>query len=172
MNRELHAWHSPALNKTMEIAVYGHFGIPLLMLPTAAADYLEYERFLLIDAIKPYIESGKIKAFSINSINSESWLNSKMHPRHKSIRHNQFNEYVYNEVVPFIKSQTSEDSKITITGASLGALHSANLFFKRKLISPGFATIPISIYIQEVVTMRLRMLPENLLPCSKKKELP
>ena len=72
MNRELHAWHSPALNKTMEIAVYGHFGIPLLMLPTAAADYLEYERFLLIDAIKPYIESGKIKAFSINSINSES----------------------------------------------------------------------------------------------------
>lgn len=137
MNRELHAWHSPALNKTMEIAVYGHFGIPLLMLPTAAADYLEYERFLLIDAIKPYIESGKIKAFSINSINSESWLNSKMHPRHKSIRHNQFNEYVYNEVVPFIKSQTSEDSKITITGASLGALHSANLFFKRPDLISG-----------------------------------
>jgi len=32
----------------MEIAVYGHYGYALLMFPTAAADYLEYERFQLI----------------------------------------------------------------------------------------------------------------------------
>ena len=53
MNRELHAWHSPALNKTMEIAVYGHFGIPLLMLPTAAADYLEYSMNMFL--MKSYL---------------------------------------------------------------------------------------------------------------------
>lgn len=63
MKRELHAWHSPALNKTMEIAIYGHFGMPLLLVPTAAADYLEYERFLMIDVIKPFIDSGKVKVF-------------------------------------------------------------------------------------------------------------
>lgn len=137
MKRELHAWHSPALNKTMEIAIYGHFGMPLLLVPTAAADYLEYERFLMIDVIKPFIDSGKVKVFSINSINSESWLNNKMHPRHKSIRHVQFNNYVYDEVVPFIKSQTSEESKIIISGASLGALHSANLYFKRPDLIAG-----------------------------------
>jgi len=137
MKRELHAWHSPALNKTMEVAIYGHFGMPLLLVPTAAADYLEYERFLMIDVIKPFIDSGKVKVFSINSINSESWLNNKMHPRHKSIRHVQFNNYVYDEVVPFIKSQTSEDSKIIISGASLGALHSANLYFKRPDLIAG-----------------------------------
>lgn len=121
----------------MEIAIYGHFGMPLLLVPTAAADYLEYERFLMIDVIKPFIDSGKVKVFSINSINSESWLNNKMHPRHKSIRHVQFNNYVYDEVVPFIKSQTSEESKIIISGASLGALHSANLYFKRPDLIAG-----------------------------------
>ena len=52
----------------MEIAVYGHFGFALLLIPTAAADYLEYERFLLLDAIEPYINAGKVKVFSINSI--------------------------------------------------------------------------------------------------------
>ncbi|MEZ4982650.1 MAG: hypothetical protein R2769_13910 [Saprospiraceae bacterium] len=52
-----------------------------MLLPTAAADYLEYERFLLIDAIQPMIDSGKVKVFSINSINSESWLNRNMHPK-------------------------------------------------------------------------------------------
>ncbi|MBL8047006.1 MAG: hypothetical protein JNL09_10715, partial [Anaerolineales bacterium] len=115
----------------MEIVMYGHYGPALLLLPTAAADYLEYERFLLIDAIAKYIDEGKVKVFSINSINSESWLNNHMHPRHKSIRHQQFNAYVYEEVVPFIRSKTSEDTPIITSGASLGALHSANLYFKR-----------------------------------------
>lgn len=115
----------------MEIVAYGHFGRALLLLPTAAADYLEYERFLLIDAIKPYIESGKFKVFSINSINNESWLNNKMHPRHKAIRHQQYNSYVENEVVPFIRTHTSQDTPIYLSGASLGALHSANMFFRR-----------------------------------------
>ena len=115
----------------MEIVTYGHHGDALLLLPTAAADYLEYERFLLIDAISAHIDSGKFKVFSINSINSESWLNSDMNPRHKAIRHTQFNQYIFNEVLPYIKGKTSAETPIYISGASLGALHSANLFFQR-----------------------------------------
>ncbi len=137
MRRELQGWHSPALNKHMEIATYGHYGHALLMLPTAAADYLEYERFQLIDAISEPINSGKFKAFSINSINSESWLNSRMYPPHKAIRHAQFNDYIINEVVPFIRNHTSHDTPIYITGASLGALHACNLFFRHPDIFAG-----------------------------------
>jgi esterase/lipase superfamily enzyme len=137
MKREITSWHSPSLNKEMEIVTYGHYGQALLMLPTAAADYLEYERFLLIDAISDHIKSGKFKVFSINSINSESWLNSKMWPRHKAMRHTQFNEYIYNEVIPFIKMNTSAGTPIYTTGASLGALHAANLYFKRPDLIDG-----------------------------------
>ena len=131
MQKEIFGWHSPALNKHMEIVSYGHYGFALLLLPTAAADYLEYERFLLIDALKPHILAGKVKVFSINSINSESWLNSRMWPRHKAMRHVQFNEYVFEEVVPHIKRMTSDDTPIIVSGASFGALHSMNLFLKR-----------------------------------------
>ncbi len=131
MHKEIHSWYSPSLNKNMEVVMYGHYGFALLLLPTAAADFLEYERFHLIDAIGKYIEEGKVKVFSINSINSESWLNNRMHPRHKSIRHTQFNSYVFNEVVPFIRHKTSDQTPIITSGASLGALHAANLFFKR-----------------------------------------
>jgi esterase/lipase superfamily enzyme len=121
----------------MDIAMYGHWGFSLLLIPTAAADYLEYERFLLIDAIQPHIDAGKVKVFSINSINSESWLNSKMHPRHKSMRHVQFNRYVEQEVIPYIKSKSSPDTPIITCGASLGALHAANLFFRRPDLLAG-----------------------------------
>lgn len=137
MHKEIHQWHSTHLNKKMEIALYGHFGFALLLLPTAAADYLEYERFLLIDALQPLIEGGKIKVFSINSINAESWLNPKMHPEHKALRHEQFNNYVYEEVIPFVISKTSPETPIVTAGASLGALHAANLFFKRPDLISG-----------------------------------
>lgn len=137
MRREIHQWHSPRLNKNMEIAVYGHFGFALLLLPTAAADFLEYERFQLLDVLQPLVDAGKVKVFSINSINSEAWLNNRMDPRHKAIRHQQFNAYVENEVVPFIRMHTSADTPIITSGASLGALHSANLFFRRPDLFAG-----------------------------------
>lgn len=121
----------------MPIVTYGHYGFALLLIPTAAADYLEYERFQLIDALAPFIENGKMKVYSIDSMNKESWLNNEMHPPHKAIRHNQFNEYVFQEVVPFIRNTSGNDIMIYTCGASFGALHAMNLFLKRPDIING-----------------------------------
>jgi len=131
MRREITKWFSPVLQKDMDIVAYGHYGFALLLFPTAAADFLEYERFMLIDELKPFIEAGICKVYSINSINNESWLNDELHPSQKSLRHHQFNEYVYNEVVPYIQRDCNNEAQIITSGASLGALHSANIFFKR-----------------------------------------
>ena len=131
MERSLTSWYSPHLHKEMPIAVYGHYGFALLMVPTAAADYLEYERFELINSLSPLINAGKLKIFSVNSINTESWMNDHMNPRDKSIRHQQFNNYIFEEVVPFIKTHTDPRTSIVTCGASFGALHSMNLFLRR-----------------------------------------
>jgi esterase/lipase superfamily enzyme len=137
MRREIHSWYSPALQKEMPVVVYGHYGFALLLIPTAAADFLEYERFQMIETMRPWIEAGKIKVYSVNSINTESWMNYQMEGAHKAIRHNQFNEYIYNEVVPFIRNTSSADTMIYTCGASFGALHSMNLFLKRPDILNG-----------------------------------
>ncbi|MFX7748023.1 hypothetical protein ABTK03_21830, partial [Acinetobacter baumannii] len=78
-------------------------------------------RFQLIDALAPHIEAGKLRVFSIDSMNKESWMNNEMLPENKAIRHNQFNEYVFNEVVPFIRNSTSNETMIYTCGASFGA---------------------------------------------------
>ena len=137
MKKEIHKWYSPSLNKDMEVAVYGHYGTPLLMFPTAGADFLEYERFQLIDSIQPVIDKGKFKAFSINSINNESWLNNSIYPPHKSLRHGQYNQYVIEEVVPFIFNNCGGQIPIITTGASLGAYHAANTFLRTPSIFRG-----------------------------------
>lgn len=115
----------------MPIARYGDTGFSLLLVPTAAADYLEYERFQLMDHLTSLIDEGKVSVFSIDSINNESWLNNNMNPRDKSIRHQQWNNYVFNEVIPFLKTNSSQETPVITCGASFGALHSMNLFLKR-----------------------------------------
>ena len=131
------SWFSHALKTDMPLAVYGHYGFALLMIPTASADYLEYERFHLIDAIRPFIDAGKVKVFSINSMNNESWMNDSISPAQKVLRHTQWNNYVYDEVVTFVRQNTSAETPVITCGASFGALHSANLFFKRPDIING-----------------------------------
>ncbi|MDP3830322.1 MAG: alpha/beta hydrolase-fold protein [Ignavibacteriaceae bacterium] len=137
MRREIHRWWSPNLNKEMDLVVYGHYGFGLLMFPTAAADFLEYERFYLVYTLAHMVEAGKFKAYSINSINSESWLNNNMHPADKAIRHQQYNKYIIEEVVPFIYNDCNGDVPIITAGASLGAFHAANSFFRRPDIFSG-----------------------------------
>jgi esterase/lipase superfamily enzyme len=137
MEKKIESWFSPALQKEMPIAIYGYYGFALLMIPTAGADHLEYERFELMQTLQPFIDNGVLKVYSINSINTESWMNRQMDGAHKAIRHNQFNEYVYNEVVPYIRNTSSPETFIYTCGASLGAFHAMNLFFKRPDIING-----------------------------------
>jgi esterase/lipase superfamily enzyme len=137
MQRVIDYWHSPSLGRQMEIVTYGNYGFPLLLFPTAAADFLEYERFELIDAIREFIEAGKVKVFSINSINRESWLNRELHPKYKALRQAQYNSYITDEVAPYIWASCRGRIGIITAGASLGAFHCANQLFRRPDIFDG-----------------------------------
>jgi esterase/lipase superfamily enzyme len=121
----------------MEIAIYGHFGPAILMFPSAGADFLEYERFQLIDSLRPLIEAGRMKVFSINSINQESWLNHRLTGRQKAVRHQQYNRYVEDEVVPYVRGSIGGGGTILTSGVSLGAYHGANLLFRRPDLFDG-----------------------------------
>lgn len=137
MDRIIDGWFSPRLNKSMEIVTYGHYGFPLLLFPTAAADFLEYERFYVIEVIKEFIEAGKVKVFSINSINREGWLNRGTHPKYMAIRQAEYNGYITEEVVPYIWNSCQGRVGIITAGASLGAFHCANQLFRRPDLFDG-----------------------------------
>ena len=130
MRREMTSWFSHNLGMDMPLVAYGHAGYPLLMFPTAAADYLEYERFLLTDAIKPFIESGQLRAYSINSVNRYSLLNEQASPQWKAELLTRYDRYIMEEVMPLIRDECGQDAKPLTTGASLGAFLAANCYFK------------------------------------------
>jgi esterase/lipase superfamily enzyme len=131
MERRTTAWFSQNLNIEMPLVAYGHDGYPLLMLPTAAADYLEHERFHLVEAISPFIERGQIRAYSVNSVNRFSLLNDQMPPHLKAELLTRYDRYLTDEVLPLIRRDTGQDgARPLTTGASLGAFLAANTYFK------------------------------------------
>src|ERR1043165_1766480 len=125
------------LRRDMPLVAYGDAGYPLLMFPTAAADYLEYERFYLVDAIKDFIEAGKIRAYSINSVNKYSLLNRESHPAWKVEMLSRYDKYVTEEVLPLIRNECGPDARPLTTGASLGAFLAANTYFKHSDLFRG-----------------------------------
>lgn len=137
MRRETTSWFSHNLGMDMPLVAYGHAGYPLLMFPTAAADYLEYERFHLVDAIKPFIEAGQIRAYSINSVNKYSLLNRESHPGWKVEMLNRYDRYVVDEVLPLIRNECGDNARPLVTGASLGAFLAVNTYFKHSDLFRG-----------------------------------
>src|SRR5207244_12871039 len=111
MERRTTSWFSPHLQMEMPLVAYGQAGQTLLMLPTAAADYLEYERFYLVDSIKPFIEHGKIRAYSINSVNRWSLLNKQMPPRIKAELLTRYDRSIGDDVLPLIRNDAEGDAR-------------------------------------------------------------
>ncbi len=125
MNREYHKWHSPRLNRDMELLVFGHGGTPMVVFPTSMGRFYDYEARQMIATIGHKYESGQIQAFCVDSVDSESWYNKAVQPSERAPRHIQYDQYLVEEVVPFIKSRNAAP-QVSVTGCSFGGYHSVN----------------------------------------------
>jgi esterase/lipase superfamily enzyme len=131
MKIEYSRWWSPALSQDMELKVYGYYGKPILVFPAQGGRFYEYEDFKMIEAVSDFIESGKVKIITVDSIDNQSWANWNAHPADRARRHQDYDAYIINEVIPFIHQSCGNDSTgIITTGCSMGAYHSLNFYFR------------------------------------------
>ena len=115
----------------MGLTVFGHWGPPLLAFPTSQGNEWELHDQGLIGALADFIDAGRVKFFCVGSNNHESFMNRHAHPSHRSWRQRMYDEYLRNEVIPFIHSHCqSPGIAISTMGASLGAYHAVNTLFR------------------------------------------
>lgn len=125
MNREYHRWHSHNLDRDMEFLWFGHQGRPLLMFPTSGGRFFENEDFHLVGSLADRIDRGELQIACVDSIDRESWMCGWAHPSGRIRRHDQYDQYLRHELVPYIEHRTGRNDLI-VYGASLGAYHAAN----------------------------------------------
>lgn len=116
-------FRSQELQMETQVVRWGNFGIPLLLYPTAGGDAEEVERFFLIKLLAPFIHDGRLKVYSVESINGRTWIT------HPSVAHRvwvqqQYDKFIANEVVPIIRHDCqSPDIQVMTAGASIGAFN-------------------------------------------------
>jgi esterase/lipase superfamily enzyme len=130
--RRIEGWHSPALGMDMPVVSYGDRGRPVLLFPTAAGDFLEAERMWLVKAVEPLIFAGRVRLFVVESPNRWAWMDDGLPVPEKARRQALYSRYVEDEVVPYVRTAVGADwARIVTAGASFGAFHAANAFFRR-----------------------------------------
>ena len=126
MNREYHKWYSSRLGRDMELLVFGHAGLPVIVFPTSGGTFHEFEDRRMIGALAHRIEPGNLQVFCVDAVDFESWYNKNVPPRWRIARHCQFEDYVMNEVLPLIRMKNQHPGLVSV-GCSFGGFHAANI---------------------------------------------
>ena len=138
------------LNRDMEFKIYGHGGKPVLFIPCQGGRFFDFENFKMLDAWAPFIEAGQCTVYAADGIDGEAWAAFQADKRWRIENHEKWFQYIVNELVPAIRHIQGQrcgfDQKIMTFGCSLGAMHAANLFFRR----PDLFDFPAGLVVAQI----------------------
>ena len=128
---------SRAMGRPIHLWRYGHFGLPVLVFPSAAGFAHEWSAQGMVDALADWIETGKLKLYCTESNVAEAWTRKEQSPDWRIARHRAFESYVMEELVPWIRHDCRTPSiRIGTSGCSLGAYYAANFALKFPEVFP------------------------------------
>ena len=137
MYTEYHNEYSQQLDRTMEFKVYGYAGKPVLYIPCQDGRFFDFENFHMTDVFADRIERGEVQVFSVDTIDKETMSNFGADNRWRLEQHERWIRYLTDEIVPYIheindrRGVWNAGPGIMTFGCSMGAMHSANLYFRR-----------------------------------------
>ncbi len=127
--------YSSWLGRDMEFKIYGHSGKPVMFIPCQAGRFFDFENFKMLDHWAPWIERGECTVYAIDCLDEIAWAAVGADNRWRIENHERWYHYVVDEMVPTIKHlsglRNGYDQSILVFGCSMGAMHAANLYFRR-----------------------------------------
>lgn len=122
MHREHVRWFSPALERDMDLLLFGHAGARVVVFPSSMGRFFEWEDQGMIGALGEHLERGWIQLCCVDSVDADSWYAKWKHPADRARHHARYDRYLHDEVLPFTRHRNDNPFLIT-TGASFGAYH-------------------------------------------------
>mgnify|MGYP000021333027 FL=1 len=122
--------YSHYLDRFMEFKMYGHAGKLCFVFPCQDGRFFEWEDRHMYETVADQIEAGKIRFVACDAIDLETWSNDHGDPKERYIRHEAWMQYIIHELKPEVDLYVGSSMPWWVTGASMGATHAANLFFR------------------------------------------
>lgn len=84
----------------------------------------------MVEALRPWIDSGKIMLVCVDGIDAETWSNEQGDPRRRIEQQERWFQYVVRELLPRARELGRTAGKAIVTGCSMGGFHAGNFFFR------------------------------------------
>lgn len=127
-DKQTSRWYSNRVESDVSVVRWGYWGKPMIVFPTAGGDAEEVERMWLIDAVGEYLDAGRVKVYSCDSVAGAAMLRGEGSARYRAAMLNGFQEFVRYEMIPAIRTDcASDDITVMATGASIGAFNAMAL---------------------------------------------
>jgi esterase/lipase superfamily enzyme len=119
-----------------EVVAYGHWGRPVVAIPSEQGHATDWEQRGMVDAIGGLLESGRVKLYCVTSYDSASWHDHDLSLEERARRHGVYERWLTDDLVPWIHHDCAGTPEIVVTGTSFGAYHAANLALRRADLFP------------------------------------
>jgi esterase/lipase superfamily enzyme len=136
MRRDHFSMHAPAIGGDGDVIAYGHYGRPLLVFPSEQGRAWDYESNGMIGALAPLIEDGRLKVYCVDSFDAGSWVRKDIPLEQRAQIHGGYEDWIVNQVAPFIHNDCGGYVEVITTGSSFGAYHAANFALKHADLFP------------------------------------
>jgi esterase/lipase superfamily enzyme len=118
------------------LIAYGHFGRPVLVFPSEQGHAWDFESNGMVDAVADLLEAGRVKLYCVDSGDGHSWSNNAEPIEERARRHDGYEQWILDAVVPWIADDCGGAAEITTLGCSLGAYHAANIALRHANVFP------------------------------------
>jgi esterase/lipase superfamily enzyme len=136
VNREVTDLWSDAIGAPGTVIRYGHWGRAVLVFPSEQGRAWDFENNGMIAAVARLLDEGRLKLYCVDSYDSQSWSNTAVPLEERAQRHNLYESWIIDKVVPWIRADCGGPVEVATLGCSLGAFHAANFALKRADLFP------------------------------------
>jgi esterase/lipase superfamily enzyme len=118
------------------LIAYGHYGRPVLVFPSEQGRAWDFESNGMVGAVADLVDAGRVKLYCVDSGDGFSWSNASEPIEERASRHDGYEHWILNTVVPWIADDCGGGAEIATLGCSLGAYHAANIALRHADIFP------------------------------------
>ncbi len=126
----------PVAEALGDVVAYGDRGRPVLMFPPPRGTSTDLEDHGVIDSLHRLLEAGRVRVYCVESYDGSSWYDDALSLEERARRHCHYEEWIVNQVVPWIRADSEGGGDLVAAGCGFGAYHAANFALKRPDVFP------------------------------------
>lgn len=127
---------APGFDRPGAVIRYGHWGRPVLVFPSEAGRAWDFENNGMVGAVADLVEAGRVKLYCLDAFDEHTWSDSSLPLEERARRHQAYESWVVEQVVPFVGQDTPGAADAIVTGSSMGAYHALQLALTRADLFP------------------------------------